>query len=199
MSGSINLIIGSMMSGKSTALLQNCERAILASKKVIFVRNKIDTRQYISRFIKETTGFNIIKVSSLKEIPNMYTYDSMYIDEAQFFNYPEFVEDVKNLANAGVAVYIAGLNQDANQHTFKWLSDLIGGADTVTKLNAVCPYCGNDASITCKKVGDVLCLNGDVDISADEKNVEGKVSYTVLCRSCYNKFKTKYSDYEAKN
>jgi len=174
--GWVELIMGSMFSGKTTELIRRVDRMRRAGRKVqIFTRDtrfgddavvSHDKKSYSSTYAKSSE--DILKNLDWKT-------DVVAIDEGQFYD-EGLIEVVKNLAANGKVVLVAGLDQDYLSKPFKVMLDLVAEAEFVDKLNAVCVRCGNPAIRNFRK------------IATEERIVLGaSESYEALCRNCYAK------------
>ena len=175
--GWIEVVAGSMFSGKTEELIRRLNRAKIAKQKVEIFKPKVDTRysddevvSHNSNAIRSTpveTAANILLLSS--------DVDVVGIDEAQFFD--EGLADVCNeLANQGIRIIVAGLDMDFQGNPFGPIPGLMATAEYVTKVHAVCMHCGNLAQYSHRLSDtDKLVLLGE------------KGAYEPLCRVCYNK------------
>ncbi|MBI4670742.1 MAG: thymidine kinase [Chloroflexi bacterium] len=148
--GRVELICGSMFSGKSEELIRRVRRAQIARQKVLVFTNKIDVR-YGEAQVASHSGANLqaLPIKSASEIWE-HLDDSVTvvaIDEAQFFDW-EITEVVAQLAQRGVRVILAGLDTDFRGEPFGPMPILMSQAEEVTKLNAICMVCGGPASRT---------------------------------------------------
>jgi thymidine kinase len=176
-SGSIEVIAGSMFSGKTEELIRRLKRAKIARLKVEIFKPAIDTRFSVSEVVShdensimstpvETSG-NIILLAS--------DVDVIGIDEAQFFD-NGLLEVSVALANQGIRVIIAGLDMDFKGKPFGPIPGLMAVADSITKVHAICMRCGDVAQFSHRfSKADKLVLLGEKD------------EYEPLCRSCYTK------------
>jgi thymidine kinase len=172
--GRITLILGSMMSSKSSMLLQYAERAKYAKKKVLIVRPETDTRPYLARTDKNDKSYDYTKQNRLAGA-NGYLYDLICVDEGQFFDH--IGEDAHALAVMGHSVVITALSGDSDMKPWKNISELIPYVDDIIKLNAVCINCGEDS------LGTFSFYDGKKEsqtVIGDEKS-----NYLALCRHCY--------------
>lgn len=148
--GHVELICGSMFSGKSEELIRRVRRAQIARQKVMVFTNKIDIR-YGEAQVASHSGSNLDALP-IKRAADIWEHvdDSVTvvaIDEAQFFDW-EVAEVVAQLAHRGVRVIIAGLDTDFRGEPFGPMPILMAQAEEVTKLNAICMVCGGPASRT---------------------------------------------------
>ncbi|RAK20464.1 thymidine kinase [Anoxybacillus vitaminiphilus] len=149
-SGWLEVICGSMFSGKSEELIRRVRRATFAKQEVKVFKPTIDNR-YSDEAVVSHNGTSIIAipVSSAAEIFQYITEqtDIIAIDEVQFFE-NDIIEVVQTLANKGYRVIVAGLDQDFRGEPFGPVPVLMAIAESVTKLQAVCTVCGSPASRT---------------------------------------------------
>ncbi|HAH23495.1 MAG TPA: thymidine kinase [Prolixibacteraceae bacterium] len=176
-SGSIEVIAGSMFSGKTEELIRRLKRAKIARLKVEIFKPAIDTRFSDTEVVShdensimstpvETSG-NIILLAG--------DVDVIGIDEAQFFD-NGLIEVSVSLANQGIRVIIAGLDMDFKGKPFGPIPGLMAVADSITKVHAICMRCGDVAQFSHRfSKADKLVLLGEKD------------EYEPLCRSCYTK------------
>ena len=177
--GSIEVICGSMFSGKTEELIRRLKRAQFAKQKVEIFKPAIDTRydevevvshdkNSIASTPVENSG-NILLLSS--------DIDVVGIDEAQFFD-NGLVEACNKLANQGIRVIVAGLDMDFKGNPFGPMPALCAIAENVTKVHAICMECGQLANYSHRLINnDKLVLLGE------------KEEYQPLCRTCYNRHK----------
>lgn len=148
--GSIEVVCGSMFSGKTEELIRRLVRATIAKQKVQVFKPAIDVR-YAEDEVTSHAGANysaipVEKAADIREkIENETTV--VAIDEAQFFD-PEIVDVAKDLADRGVRVIVAGLDMDFRGEPFGPMPTLMAKAEKVDKLHAICMKCGNEASRT---------------------------------------------------
>jgi thymidine kinase len=148
--GSIEVICGSMFSGKSEELIRRVRRAIIARQRVQVFKPDIDTR-YGIQSVTSHNGQNIECVAvpssdALRECLSIGT-TVVAIDEAQFFDHG-VVKLADELASRGVRVLVAGLDTDFRGEPFGAMPELMCRAEDVTKLHAICVVCGEPASRT---------------------------------------------------
>ncbi|WP_019415000.1 thymidine kinase [Paenisporosarcina sp. TG20] len=149
-SGWIELICGSMFSGKSEELIRRVRRAQFAKQKIAVFKPHIDNR-YSEEEVVSHNGTKLIArpIKRAKDIWSFISdeYDVIAIDEAQFFD-EGIIEVVQSLANHGFRVIVAGLDQDFRGEPFGPMPTILTIAELVTKLQAVCQVCGSPASRT---------------------------------------------------
>src|SRR5690625_3515546 len=151
--GWVEVICGSMFSGKSEELIRRVRQARYANLSVIVFKPAIDNRFFDDSVVSHngsTTIAHPVKSSIeilqyLKEVEE--EIDIVAIDEAQFFE-GDIVGVVDELAHRGIRVIIAGLDTDFRGEPFGAMPELMSLSETVTKLNAICPICSSPASRT---------------------------------------------------
>ena len=175
--GRIEVICGSMFSGKTEELIRRMRRASFAKQRVEIFKPAIDTRYSEENVVSHDqhtilstpvdSSSSILLLSSDAEVVG--------IDEAQFFD-KGLVNVCNELANKGVRVIIAGLDMDFQGRPFGPIPGLCAIADEVTKVHAICVKCGALAYISHRLVqNDKRVLLGE------------KLTYEPLCRECYQK------------
>ncbi len=149
-SGWVEVICGSMFSGKSEELIRRVRRATYGNLSVRVFKPVIDNR-YKEDSIVSHNGTSVLarpvaeSLEILKEVSN--EVDIVGIDEVQFFD-DNIVEVVECLADRGIRVIVAGLDTDFRGEPFGKVPELMALSESVTKLNAICPVCGSPASRT---------------------------------------------------
>ena len=149
--GSIEVICGSMFSGKTEELIRRLKRAKIANQKIQIFKPSLDSRnnEYI-----ESHDKNRIKSLTVKTSYDVYDigkdFDVIGIDEVQFFD-DEIVSVCNSLANNGVRVIAAGLDMDYLGNPFGPMPNLMAIAEYVTKVHAVCSKTGNIANYSYRK------------------------------------------------
>ncbi|MPQ47590.1 thymidine kinase [Marinifilum sp. N1E240] len=179
--GWVEVIVGSMFSGKTEELIRRLNRAKIAKQKVEIFKPHIDVRYSEDEVVSHNA--NSIRSTPVETSANILllasNVDVVGIDEAQFFD-NGLSEVCNELANQGVRVIVAGLDMDFKGNPFGPIPSLMATAEYVTKVHAVCMRCGNLANYSHRlSEGDKLVLLGE------------KQEYEPLCRSCYTKI---YSD-----
>ena len=181
--GWIEVVCGSMFSGKTEELIRRIRRAQYANLDVTIFKPTLDTRDKKNTVVShdETT----IDCKTIKRASEIYklskTCKVVGIDEAQFFD-DEIVEVCNNLANHGVRVIVAGLDMDYKGIPFKNMANLMATAEYVTKVHAICPKTGGLAQYSYRKTKSkkrILLGKGD--------------EYMPLSRAAYFKKKNKKS------
>ena len=148
--GSIEVVCGSMFSGKTDELIRRLVRATIAKQKVQVFKPAIDVRYAVEKVTSHAgSNFDAIPVEKAADIRNKLDGDAtvVAIDEAQFFD-PEVVNVAQELASRGVRVLIAGLDTDFRGEPFGPMPILMSMAEHVDKLHAICMVCGGEASRT---------------------------------------------------
>ena len=177
--GSIEVVCGSMFSGKTEELIRRMKRAKFARQRVEMYKPSTDVRYSESEVVSHDE--NAIPSTIINHSGNLLMLcadvDVVCIDEAQFLD-TGLVEACQTLANRGIRVIVAGLDMDFKGKPFGPIPGLCAIADHVSKLHAICMRCGNLAQFSFR-------------LSHNEKQVllGEKESYEPLCRSCYVKAK----------
>ena len=174
--GSIEVICGSMFSGKTEELIRRLKRAQFAKQKVEIYKPCIDVR-YSEEEVVSHEGHSIMS-TPIDSPASMLLLSSdvevVGIDEAQFFD-DTIVEVVQTLANRGVRVIIAGLDTDFMGKPFGPMPALMAVAEDIQKVHAICVKCGSPANHSHRLTSnDKLVVLGEKDV------------YEPLCRHCYN-------------
>jgi thymidine kinase len=175
--GWIEVVCGSMFSGKTEELIRRLKRAEFANQKILLVKPIVDDRYHKKDVVShQGNSFEAICVESSASILDLWEKQKIVaIDEAQFFD-DGIVDVCTNLAEKGVRVIIAGLDMDFKGVPFGPMPKLLSIAEYVTKVHAICVSCGNLAQFSHRTVDD----KEQVLVGAVEE-------YKPLCRSCYNK------------
>ena len=174
--GSIEVICGSMFSGKTEELIRRMKRAQFAKQKVEIYKPCIDVRYSEDEVVSHDS--HSIPSTPIESPASMLLLSSevevVGIDEAQFFD-DTIVEVVQTLANRGVRVIIAGLDTDFMGKPFGPMPALMAVAEDIQKVHAICVKCGSPANHSHRlSASDQLVVLGEKDI------------YEPLCRHCYN-------------
>ena len=164
--GWIEVICGSMFSGKTEELIRRLKRVKIANLKVEIFKPAIDTRYDVVNVVSHDSNFIVsTPVASSQNILLMANdVDVVGIDEAQFFD-AEIANVCETLARQGVRVIVAGLDMDYLGNPFGQMPNLLAKADYITKLHAICVKCGNIANISYRKTaqeGQVLLGEKDI-------------------------------------
>ncbi len=175
--GTVEVITGSMFSGKTEELIRRLRRAQFAGLKVEIFKPSLDNRYSETRVVshdeKSIVSTPVDSPSAILLLAG--DADVVAIDEAQFFDY-SLVDVCNTLADNGIRVLIAGLDMDFMGKPFGPIPALLSIAEHITKVHAICMRCGNLAQYSFRKsdAAQVVLLG--------EKNL-----YEPLCRHCYNK------------
>ena len=173
--GVVEVIAGSMFSGKTEELIRRLKRAKIARQKVEIFKPAIDIRYSLTEVVSHDE--NSIQSTPVENSANILllsgNVDVIGIDEAQFFD-KGLVEVVVKLANLGIRVIVAGLDMDFKGEPFGPIPELMAIADHVDKVHAICVKCGNIAQFSHR------LSNMEQVVLLGEKNV-----YEPLCRSCF--------------
>jgi thymidine kinase len=148
--GSIEIVTGSMFSGKTDELIRRLRRATIARQKVQVFKPMIDIRYGLEKVTSHAgTVFSAEPIRKAADILERLLPDTSVvgIDEAQFFD-EQIVDVVKNLADSGIRVIVAGLDTDFRGEPFGCIPFLMAIAERVDKLQAICMVCGEPASRT---------------------------------------------------
>ncbi len=175
--GSIEVIAGSMFSGKTEELIRRLRRANFANLKVEIFKPSVDTRYSETRVVSHDEKSIIsTPVESANSILLLAEgVEVVGIDEAQFFD-DSLIDVCTKLADRGVRVIVAGLDMDFTGRPFGPMPALMAIAEFVTKAHAICVRCGNLAHYSHRKtMDDKVVVLGEKDI------------YEPLCRICYLK------------
>ena len=174
--GWIEVICGSMFSGKTEELIRRLKRARIANLKTEIFKPAIDTRydevevvSHDSNSIHSTPIENSQTILLLAQ-----DVDVVGIDEAQFFD-DEIMNVCETLALRGIRVIVAGLDMDYLGRPFGQMPNLLAIADYITKLHAICMKCGNIANVSYRKTAD------EAQVLLGEKD-----TYEPRCRKCYH-------------
>jgi len=163
--GWIEVICGSMFSGKTEELIRRLKRAQFAKQKVEIFKPQIDTRYNEEHVVSHDENLiHSTPVPAASNIPLLASdCDVVGIDEAQFFD-DEIVNVCNDLANRGVRVIVAGLDMDFKGKPFGPMPNLMATAEYVTKVHAVCTRTGNLAQFSFRKSpNDKLVFLGETD------------------------------------
>jgi thymidine kinase len=178
--GWIEVICGSMFSGKTEELIRRIKRTQFANQSLLLFKPAIDNRYSESNVVShQGNAVEAILINSSSEILSTWKNEKVVaIDEAQFFD-DGIIEVCHILASKGARVIIAGLDMDYTGKPFGPMPNLLSIAEYVTKVHAICLSCGNLAQFSHRTANE----SGQVLVGAVEK-------YQPLCRSCFNKLTT---------
>lgn len=175
--GWIEVICGSMFSGKTEELIRRLKRAEFAQQRILLFKPKTDNR-YQGKTIKSHKGSMLEGeiIQHPREALAIWKDEHIVaFDEVQFFD-EEIVSICRELAKKGARVICAGLDMDFKGNPFGPMPQLLATAEYVTKVHAICVNCGNLAYISHRKV------------ASQEQVLVGAIQeYEPLCRTCYNK------------
>ena len=174
--GSIEVICGSMFSGKTEELLRRLKRAKFAKLKISVFKPQIDGRYDIRKVVShDKNTIQSIPISNPKSMLNLAKNANVVaIDEAQFFG-QEIISICTQLANNGSRVIIAGLDMDFLGTPFGVMPQLLAIAEHVTKVHAICVDCGSIANHSFR-----------LTKSKELVQLGKKEEYKPLCRQCFN-------------
>jgi thymidine kinase len=178
--GWIEIVCGSMFSGKTEELLRRLTRARIAKQKVEVFKPAIDVRydedDVVSHDARKSSSIPVENASQILFYAE--DFEVVGIDEAQFFG-NELVSVCNELANRGKRVIVAGLDMDYQGKPFGPIPQLLATAEYVTKVHAICMKCGNLANYSHRTVNDdKLVVLGETD------------AYEPLCRKCFTEAKS---------
>ena len=174
-SGWIEVVCGSMFSGKTEELIRRLKRARIANQVVKIYKPMIDTRydeeKVVSHDSNSVESTPVAKASEILKVGD--NVNVVGIDEAQFFD-AELPDVCQALALRGIRVILSGLDMDYMGKPFGPMPALLSMAEYITKLHAICSHCGNLATHSYRLV------------PAEDKVLLGeKESYEARCRTCY--------------
>ncbi|HRD08095.1 MAG TPA: thymidine kinase, partial [Saprospiraceae bacterium] len=143
-SGWIEVICGSMFSGKTEELIRRLKRARIANQKIQIFKPAKDTRYHLEDVVShdENSIKSLPVATSLDILKNLEEVNVVGIDEAQFFD-ERLPEVCQKLAIRGIRVIVAGLDMDYKGIPFGPIPHLLSVAEYITKVHAICPHCGN--------------------------------------------------------
>lgn len=175
--GWIEVICGSMFSGKTEELIRRLNRAKIAKQRVEIFKPEVDKRYDEKNVVSHDA--NAVQCTPVQTAAQILLYDIdvdvVGIDEAQFFDM-ELVNVANVLADRGFRVIVAGLDMDFRGVPFGPIPGLMATAEYVTKVHAICMNCGNLAQYSHRTIkNESLVVLGE------------KESYEPLCRSCFLK------------
>jgi thymidine kinase len=175
--GCIEVVCGSMFSGKTEELIRRVKRARFAKQRVLLFKPRIDNRyddvKVVSHEGLKAEATPVSTSAELLSYVDVATAHVVGIDEAQFFD-DGILDVAEKLANAGVRVICAGLDQDYRGRPFGPMAALMSVAEYVTKLHAVCNRCGAAACRSQRLVG-----------TEGQLFVGGAADYEPRCRRCF--------------
>ncbi|HXB45933.1 MAG TPA: thymidine kinase [Puia sp.] len=175
--GWIEVICGSMFSGKTEELIRRLKRATIAHQKIKIFKPTVDIRYHRENIVSHDE--NAVQSTPIEHssamLPLAEGVDVVAIDEAQFFD-SELPDACEQLALGGIRVIVAGLDMDYSAKPFGPVPVMLARADYITKLHAICVKCGNIANYSYRKsVEDGQILLGEKEL------------YEPRCRDCFYK------------
>jgi thymidine kinase len=174
--GSIEIVCGSMFSGKTEELIRRVKRARLARQRVQLFKPRVDDRYDAVKVVShEGVQVDALPVATPEELMSKVAPETAVIgiDEVQFFDM-SIIAAIERLANEGVRVIAAGLDQDYKGAPFGPVPALMAIAEDVTKLRAVCAQCGREA-----------CRSQRLVAAEGQLFVGGSAAYEARCRACF--------------
>ncbi len=185
MKGSLEVVCGSMFSGKTEELVRRLHRADYAKQKTLTIRHQFDSRKSTTAIVshsgKKRDAHSIANTAAhLDQIPALAAdVDIVGIDEVQFFP-KEMLAVIQALINSGKRVICAGLDLDFRGEPFGIIPSLLAVADHVSKLKAICVKCGDDAHHSQRLINGKPAKYDDptVMVGAEE-------CYEARCRACF--------------
>lgn len=175
-SGWIEVVCGSMFSGKTEELIRRIKRAKIANQKIEIFKPKIDTRYDDQKVVShDDNSILSIPVDNSRRLLQLSEGVSVVgIDEAQFFD-NDLPEVCQQLALKGIRVIVAGLDMDFRGKPFGPMPGLLAVAEYITKVHAICSHCGNLATHSYRTT------TNDATVVLGEKE-----AYEARCRTCYH-------------
>jgi thymidine kinase len=177
--GQIEVITGGMFSGKTEELLRRLRRALIARQRIQVFQPAADSRHFPDRLItRDQREVEATSVADSRELAARLDpgVEVVAIDEAQFFD-AGLVDLVTGLADRGVRVLVAGLDQDFMRRPFGPMPAILALAEYVDKMHAVCVQCGAPAHYSQRIAG-----------GREQVQVGDTEAYEARCRSCYEEF-----------
>ncbi|OWY25549.1 thymidine kinase [Sphingobacteriales bacterium UPWRP_1] len=176
--GWIEVICGSMFSGKTEELIRRLRRAAIANQRVVICKPALDTRYDISNIVSHDASMlqsvPIAHSSEILELAATTGAEVVGIDEVQFFD-EQLPQVCEQLALQGIRVILAGLDMDYLGKPFGTMPYLLSVAEYITKLHAICMVCGNLASHSYRK-----------EANEEQVLLGAKDLYEPRCRICYH-------------
>lgn len=180
--GSIEVICGPMFAGKSEEIIRRVKRIEYAKKKVLCFKPSIDNRyskdEIVSHNQNKKKSFVITNSSEIYNYIKEDTY-AVVIDEVQFLD-NNIVKVCEQLANDGIRVIVGGLDMDFRGEPFPIIAELLSRAENVTKLNAICVKCGENATRTQRIINGIPAFFEDPIVI-----IGAKEAYEPRCRKCH--------------
>ncbi|SFC01296.1 thymidine kinase [Flexibacter flexilis DSM 6793] len=185
--GWIEVVCGSMFSGKTEELIRRLNRAAIAKQRVEIFKPALDTRYHVENIVSHNDNFiSSTPVANATDIlEKIGNCQVVGIDEAQFFG-EELLDVCVTLANNGVRVIVAGLDMDFMGKPFGQMPALMAVAEFVTKVHAICVQCGGVASYSYRLV------------ESKEKFLLGETQiYEARCRHCFVAGQKEHTEHQA--
>lgn len=175
-SGWIEVICGSMFSGKTEELIRRLKRAKIANQKIEIFKPRIDNRfdenNVVSHDLNTILSIPILHSSKIMDLVEGVSV--VGIDEAQFFDL-ELTDVCQQLALKGIRVIVAGLDMDYLGNPFGPMPNLLAVAEYITKVHAICSHCGNLATHSYRLIDN-----------SSKVYLGAKDQYEPRCRTCYH-------------
>lgn len=175
--GFLDLVVGSMFSGKTEYLIDIYNK-FKDEKKIFVINHNLDNRYDNNQIVSHNRNKIPVnmKTTNLSEISlnSIDNYHIFIINEGQFF--PDLIEFVQNLLNKKKHIYISGLDGDYKQEKFGQILDLIPLCDNITKLKSICNICHEKKGIFSKRIVD---LQQKILVGSEE-------TYIPICRFCFD-------------
>jgi len=174
--GWIEVVCGSMFSGKTEELIRRIKRAQIANLKIRIYKPTIDVRYGDEEVVShDSNSVQSLPIENPKDMITLSAgYDVVAVDEAQFFD-DSLVDVCVQLAQSKIRVIVAGLDMDFRGNPFGPMPKILAVAEYVTKVHAICMRCGDIASHTFKKISN------EQTVELGEHNL-----YEARCRNCFN-------------
>ncbi len=181
--GLLEVIAGCMFSGKTEELIRRVRRAGYAHKRIAAFDHALDEARYRAGYANSHSGWEIETFSTrlpeeIYRIGRRERAEVVAVDEGQFFS--ELAPVCNALADEGVRVIAAGLNQDFRGEPFESMAELMVRADHVTVLSAICTECGREATRTQR-----LIDGAPAPYDSPRIQIGGEESYQARCRRCH--------------
>ena len=158
MRGTLETIVGAMFAGKTSELVKRILWAKHQNKKILVIKPTIDNR-YSEKLIitHNNLSHECFAMKSWKEVKEAYdlnyeNFNMIFLDEIQFMDSKQTIENVEAILNSGIDVICAGLDQDSRGKPWETSSFLLGLSDKITKIYGFCNVCGLEATKTFRKV-----------------------------------------------
>ena len=157
MRGKLETIVGAMFAGKTSELLKRILWAKHQNKKIIVIKPIIDNRYSQKKIITHNDlSHDCFSMNSWSEVNNNFTFktnlvDVVFLDEIQFMNTTETLENIEIILNNGIDVVCAGLDQDSRGKPWETSAMLLGLSDKIIKIYGFCNVCGMEATKTFRK------------------------------------------------